>query len=423
MKYESTLTFARTEDRKDPLRAFRKQFIFPRHKGKVALYFVGNSLGLQPRTVRKAVSDELAKWGASGVEGFFSGPRPWMQYHQFTRDTLARITGANASEVVAMNQLTVNIHLMLASFYRPEGNRTRILVEAGCFPSDRYAIATHLKWHGLDPFTEIVEVKPRSGHFLLETDEITEAIRQQGDRLALVLIGGVQYYTGQFFDLRSIAAAGHEAGAVVGVDLAHAIGNVPLKLHDDQIDFAVWCGYKYLNSGPGGLAGIFIHDKHGKDRSIPRLAGWWGRDPDARFRLSEDFVPMEGAAGWQISTYTVIPGAIQMASLEMFRKAGIAALRKKSKRLTGYLEFLLKCLPGYGVDFTIITPADPERRGCQLSVLMKRDGRKVFQYISKNGVMADWREPDVIRISPVPMYNSFEDIYRFQKIFQAAWSS
>jgi len=420
MKYQPTLRFAREMDRKDPLKGFRKQFIFPKHKGKDALYFVGNSLGLQPKSARREVDEVFAKWASHGVEGFFSGKNPWMHYHQLTRDTLAQLTGARPSEVVAMNQLTVNIHLMMATFYRPSGTRTRILVESGCFPSDRYAIASQIRWHGLNPAMEMVEVKPPEGEFLLRNEDLVKAIQMEGDRLALVLLGGVQYYTGQFFNISEVAAAAHSVGAIAGVDLAHAIGNVPLNLHDDDVDFAVWCGYKYLNSGPGGLAGIFVHDRHGVDRSLPRLAGWWGRDPDARFRIREDFVPMEGAAGWQVSTFTIVPGAIQRASLELFRKAGFKALRRKSVLLTGYLDFLIRSLPGYGKVFEIITPSNPDERGCQLSLFLPQSGKRIFQILTRNGVMADWREPGVIRISPVPMYTSFENVYRFYEIFSKA---
>ena len=418
MKYEATLGFARNADRQDPLRSFAKQFVFPRRAGKKALYFVGNSLGLQPKTVRPAIAAELEKWGAHGVEGFFTGSRPWMKYHRLSQKILAGLVGARPDEVVAMNQLTVNIHLMMASFYRPQGVRTRILMEAGSFPSDRYAVASQVRWHGLDPAQEIVEVRPRPGCWTIETEDVMRAIHEQGDRLALVLIGGVQYYTGQFFNIRQITAAGHAVGAWVGVDLAHAIGNVPLSLHDDQVDFAVWCGYKYLNSGPGGLAGVFVHERHGSDRTLPRLTGWWGRDPDARFNLSEEFVPMAGASGWMVSTVMILPGAVQMASLELFKKAGFKALRSKSIRLTGFLDFLLRSIPGYGSAFRIITPSDPAQRGCQLSVHIAQGGEEVFRAISRKGVMADWRNPNVIRVSPVPMYNSYEDVYRFYEIFK-----
>lgn len=420
MKYESTLAFARSADRSDPLRKFRGRFRFPNRNGKQAVYLLGNSLGLQSRSVKAALTDELETWAQHGVEGFFTGRKPWMKHHELTRKTLARLTGAREQEVIAMNQLTVNIHLMMASFYRPAGKRNRILMEAGSFPSDRYAVDSHIRWHGLDPADVLVEVAPEPGQYTLSTERITEAIRTEGDRLALVLIGAVQYYTGQFFNIGAITRAGHEAGAQVGFDLAHAIGNVPLQLHKDGPDFAVWCGYKYLNSGPGGLAGIFVHERHGRNHDLPRLTGWWGRDPNARFMVGSGFLPAEGAAGWQLSTYSVLPGAVQRAALSLFDEAGFKALRRKSINLTGYLEFLLKQHSLYGKVFSVITPEDPDSRGCQLSIHLPEKGKEVFQRLSRQGIMADWRDPAVIRFAPVPMYNSFVDVHTAAGVFLRA---
>lgn len=417
MKYDTSLAFARSADRSDPLRKFRSRFKFPVRNGKRAVYLLGNSLGLQPRSVKAEISRELDTWAQHGVEGFFTGRNPWMKHHELSRKSLARLTGALEKEVVAMNQLTVNIHLMMASFYRPDGKRNRILMEAGSFPSDRYAVESHIRWHGLNPSEVLVEVAPEPGQYTLTTEKITESIRQQGDRLALVLIGAVQYYTGQFFDLAAITRAGHEAGADVGFDLAHAIGNVPLQLHKDGPDFAVWCGYKYLNSGPGGLAGIFIHERHGRNHDLPRLTGWWGRDPNARFAIGSGFQPAEGAAGWQLSTFTVLPGAVQRASLDLFNEAGFPALRRKSIQLTGYLEFLLKGHPLFGKRFTIITPSDKSSRGCQLSIHLPQNGKQVFERLSRQGIMCDWRDPSVIRFAPVPMYNSWEDVHTAARVF------
>lgn len=420
MKYDPSLAFARSADRSDPLRKFRSRFLFPVRNGRRAVYFLGNSLGLQPRSVKAALNEELDIWAHHGVEGFFVGPRPWMKHSLLSRKTLAKLTGALEHEVVAMNQLTVNIHLMMASFYRPDGKRNRILMEAGSFPSDRYAVESHIRWHGLDPAEVLVEVAPEGGKYNLTTAQITEAIASQGDRLALVLIGAVQYYTGQFFDLGAITRTGHASGAKVGFDLAHAIGNVPLQLHEDGPDFAVWCGYKYLNSGPGGLAGIFVHDRHAADGSLPRLTGWWGRDPDARFKIGSGFQPAAGAAGWQLSTFTILPGAVQRASLKLFEEAGFPALRRKSIRLTGYLEFLLTRHPLSGTAFSIITPDDPRQRGCQLSIFLPQKGKEVFARLSRGGIMADWRDPSVIRFAPVPIYNSFEDVHTAARIFLSA---
>lgn len=413
-----SLAFARRLDREDPLRKFRKEFLIPKVRGKTAIYLCGNSLGLEPRNVRKYLLEELDDWARLGVEGHVHGRRPWLYYHHLTKKPLARLLGARPSEVVAMNQLTVNLHIMLTAFYRPSAQRFKIITEAGAFSSDQYAVASQIRLHGLNPEEVLVEIAPRPGERFLRNQDILTAIRAQSSQLALVLFGGVQYYTGQFFDLKSITAAAHAAGAFAGFDLAHAAGNVPLNLHKDGADFAVWCSYKYLNSGPGGVAGAFVHERHAQT-DLPRMAGWWGHREMDRFKMRSEFIPMPGVDGWQLSNFPVLTGAAHLASLDIFEQAGIVALRKKSVKLTGYLEKLLQAIDPKNEVFTIITPSDPAERGCQLSILMSpTHGLRLFKAISRKGVIADWREPDVIRVAPVPLYNSFEDVYRFAKIFE-----
>lgn len=418
MKFENSLAFARKLDKQDSLRSFRQEFHLPKIKGKTAIYFTGNSLGLQPKSAKASVNQELEDWAALGVEGHVHARRPWLYYHKFSKKAVARLVGAKTGEVVSMNQLTVNLHLMMASFYRPTKTRYKILTEAGAFSSDQYAFESQLKFHHINAEDGLIELKPRVGEFTLRTEDILKAIEDHKEQLALVIFGAVQYYTGQFFNIKEIAAAAHKAGANVGFDLAHAIGNVPLKLHDDGVDFAVWCSYKYLNSGPGGIAGAFVHKKHAADFNLPRLSGWWGHDEKARFQMKKGFIPMEGADGWQLSNFPILSGAANLASLEIFEKAGIKKLRAKSVLLTGYLEYLLESIPSYSDYFKIITPSTPTERGCQLSLLMKKNGKRVFNQLSKAGVIADWREPDVIRVAPVPLYNSFEDVFRFYEVFK-----
>lgn len=417
---KNSLTYARRQDQKDPLKKFRKEFLIPKVNGKPSIYLCGNSLGLEPRNVRKFVLEELDDWAKLGVEGHLHSRRPWLYYHHFTKKPLARLVGAKPSEVVAMNQLTVNLHVMLTTFYRPTSQRYKILTEAGAFSSDQYAVASQIQLHGLDPAKVLIELAPRKGEFHLRNEDILAAIRHHGQALALVLFPGVQYYTGQFFDLRSITSAAHDAGAYAGFDLAHAMGNVPLSLHDDDVDFAIWCSYKYLNSGPGSVAGAFIHDRHAQS-PLPRMAGWWGHHEGERFQMKKGFIPMPGVDGWQLSNFPVLTGAAHLASLDLFDKAGIKALRKKSLRLTGYLESLLMEINHQKKAFTLITPLEPERRGCQLSLLMAPgEGHRVFKTITRKGIIADWREPNVIRVAPVPLYNSFEDVYRFAETFDKA---
>lgn len=419
MKYERSLSFARSLDRKDPLRKFRSEFLFPGNGKKRFLYLCGNSLGLQPKNTRKYILEELNDWAEHGVDGHFHSRRPWLYYHKFFKKPLTKLTGAKPDEVVAMNQLTVNLHLMLTSFYQPTDRKFKIITEAGAFSSDQYAFESQIKLHGLDPDRALIELAPRAGEHYLRTEDITTAIKRHADELSLVIFGGVQYYSGQFFDFKTITNAAHEAGAYAGFDLAHAIGNVPLNLHHDGVDFAVWCGYKYLNSGPGGMAGAFIHNRHANSK-FPRLAGWWGHQEKVRFQMKKGFDPIPGADGWQVSNFPVFSGAAHLASLDIFERATMPALRRKSLFLTGFLEYLLHESDPEGKFFTIITPADPTARGCQLSILMKKDGKKVFKRLEKEGVITDWREPDVIRVAPVPLYNTFEEVYQFTEIFKRA---
>lgn len=420
MKFENSSAFAKKMDRIDPLRTNRSQFLIPKVNGKTSIYFTGNSLGLQPVSAKQFVNDELNDWAKWGVEGHFHSKRPWLHYHKFSKKALAKITGAKPSEVVAMNQLTVNLHLMMVSFYRPTSVRFKILIEAGAFGSDQYAFESQVKFHGLNPADSIIELSPRAGEHTLRTEDIVKAIKDSKDEIALLIFGAVQYYSGQFFDLAKITEAAHEAGAIVGFDLAHAIGNVPLQLHKHHVDFAVWCGYKYLNSGPGGMSGVFVHEKHAQRFDLPRFAGWWGHQEKERFQMKKGFKPMAGADGWQLSNFPILTGAAQLASLEIFDAIGMTALRKKSILLTDYLEFLLKEIPDFENRFLVITPSNSQERGCQLSLLMKKNGKRVFDRITQAGVIADWREPDVIRVAPVPLYNSFEDVFRFVEIFKNA---
>jgi kynureninase len=420
MIFQNTLAFAKRLDQADALKKYKSQFHFPMYKGKRALYFSGNSLGLQPITTKKMVQEELNDWATHGVEGHFKAQRPWLYYHHLSKKTLAKLVGAKPTEVVAMNQLTVNLHLLLASFYRPTPARYKIVTEAGAFSSDQYAFESQLKWHGIHPDKGLIELKPRPNEFTLRTADIVKAIEENAGELALVIFGAVQYYTGQFFDVAAITAAGHRAGAFVGFDLAHAIGNVPLQLHKHNVDFAVWCSYKYLNSGPGGVAGVYVHEKHGNNLQLPRLAGWWGHNERKRFQMKKGFMPMKGADGWQLSNFPVLSGSALLASLKIFDEVKMKDLRKKSEALTAFLEFILQKIDPDQKYFTIITPNNKNERGCQLSIRMLQNGKKIFERIANAGVMADWREPHVIRVAPVPLYNSFEDVFRLGEILRKA---
>jgi kynureninase len=411
MQFQNTRNFAQQLDLQDELRSFRSEFYFPQHEGNDVIYLTGNSLGLQPKSAMAALQTELNDWAKFGVEGHFQGTNPWFHYHKFFSESAANVVGALPSEVVVMNNLTVNLHLMMVSFYRPTKERYKIIMEAGAFPSDQYAMESQVKFHGYRYEDAVIEVSPRVGEYALRTEDILEVIENNRDSVALVMFSGVQYYTGQAFDIEAITKAAHAAGAIAGFDLAHAAGNLKLNLHDWQVDFAVWCSYKYLNSGPGGVSGVFVHEKHGENPDLPRFAGWWGHREDVRFKMQKGFIPEKGAAGWQLSNAPVLSMAVHKASLEIFDRAGMDRLVAKSKLLSGYLEFVLKdvSVRNDSISLTVITPSE---RGCQLSVLAGSNARKLFDYLTQNGVVADWREPEVIRMAPVPLYNSFEDIYR-----------
>ena len=400
---------ARELDRQDPLAEFRERFWIPRHTdGSDQLYFCGNSLGLQPRALADEMARELTAWKELGVAGHFEGRFPWMPYHEFLREPLANLAGALPSEVVAMNSLTVNLHLMMVSFYRPEGNRRRIVIEQQAFPSDRYAVASQIRYHGLDPGDCLVELGPTN----IDESEIEAFLEEEGDTVALVLWPGVQYATGQVFDLQRVAHAARAAGASIGFDLAHSAGNVPLALHDSGCDFAAWCSYKYLNSGAGAVAGCFVHERHSGRDDLPRFHGWWGHDQDSRFRMGHDFIPAAGADAWQLSNPPILAMAPLRVSLAEFESAGMDRLREKSLAMTGFLAQLIK----HELDevLQIITPLDPDRRGCQLSLRVRSGheaGRELFEYLEHHGVVTDWREPDIVRAAPVPLYNRYEDCW------------
>ena len=418
MTYRTDAAFALEMDRSDPLAPMREQFHIPKTAaGADCIYLCGNSLGLQPKAVATALSQELDDWKNLGVEGHFHAQHPWMPYHEFLTEPLAQLVGAKPEEVVAMNGLTVNLHLMMVSFYRPTKTRYKIMIEGNAFPSDRYAVMSQIRYHGFDPETALIELQPRAGEATLWTEDIEERIAQEGDSIALVLIGGVHYYTGQFFALERLARAGHAKGCIVGFDLAHAVGNVPLKLHDWDVDFACWCSYKYLNAGPGSVAGCFVHKRHAT-ADLPRFSGWWGHDKTSRFKMGPDFHAVVGAEGWQLSNPPILSLAAVRSSLALFQQVGMEALRTKSLALTGYMEFLLDALATDA--FHLLTPRDPGQRGCQLSIVVKQHGRKIFDMLAKNGVICDWREPDCIRVAPVPLYNSFADVHRFVALFAAA---
>jgi kynureninase len=410
IKFEDSAGFAADLDAKDPLKRFRERFYVPLgENGEEVIYMTGNSLGLQPKTVRGNVEQELKDWETLAVEGHIHAKNPWLPYHEFLTKQMARIIGAKPIETVVMNSLTVNLHLMLVSFYRPAGSRTKIVIEKGAFPSDRYAVGSQIRFHGLDPAENLIELTPREGETTLRTADILETIEREGERIALIMLGGVNYYTGQAFEMDRITEAGHKAGTMVGFDLAHAAGNLEMSMHDWGVDFAVWCCYKYLNAGPGAVAGAFVHERHARSFDLPRFSGWWGHDKATRFLMGPDYVPIPGAEGWQISNPPILQMAALRASLEIFDEAGMSALRSKSRLLTGYLEYLLDEIGDERI--SVITPHDPDQRGCQLSIRVKNADKSLFEAITTRGVIADWREPDVIRVAPVPLYNSFGDVY------------
>ena len=404
-------------DGRDPLRDFRDRFHMPLGAhGEDVIYFTGNSLGLMPKTARGYVEQELTDWETLGVEAHVKAKTPWLPYHEFLTAQMAAIIGAKPIETIVMNALTVNLHLLLVSFYRPTAKRYKIVIEKGAFPSDQYAVESQIRFYIYDPTAALIQLTPRNGESSLRTEDIIETIEREGDSVALVLLGGVNYYTGQAFDMQTITEAGHKAGAVVGFDLAHAVGNIELKMHDWDVDFAAWCSYKYLNGGPGAVGGAFVHERHARSFDLPRFAGWWGHDKETRFLMGPEFNPLAGAEGWQISNPPILQMAALRASLEIFAEAEMSKLREKSEKLTGNLETLIDEIADDRI--SVVTPRDPKQRGCQLSIRVKGGNRSLHERIVARGVFADWREPDVIRVAPVPLYNSFADVYRFAEILK-----
>ncbi|MCW3075789.1 MAG: kynU [Bacteroidetes bacterium] len=414
---KNTLDFALSLDAGDPLKKYRERFLFPKHNNREVVYFTGNSLGLQPKTTSAYIQQELNDWSNFGVEGHFLAKNPWMPYHELLTEKMAKIVGALPKETIMMNQLTVNLHLLMVSFYKPTKQRYKILCEAKAFPSDQYALQSQIKFHGLDIEDALIEIQPREGEFVINEEDIFAEIEKNKDTLALIMIGGVNFFSGQVFDMKAITEAGHKVGAVVGFDLAHAAGNLKLKLHEWNVDFAAWCSYKYLNSGPGGVGGAFVHEKHLTNVDLPLFAGWWGHDKQTRFLMEKTFVPIQSAERWQISNAPILSMAACRASLDIFDEVGMDALTEKSRNLTKYLEFVIheinkeknNCLQ-------IITPQ--KNRGCQLSVVAHGYGKALYTKLITHGVIPDWREPNVIRCAPVPLYNSFEDIHRFSTILK-----
>jgi kynureninase len=422
-EHESYPEFQRDEDSpiamdaRDPLKEFRGRFLFPGKSNGDCVYLCGHSLGLQPKTAAAYVEQELEDWAQLGVEGHFRAKHPWMPYHRLLTERTAELVGAKPVEVVVMNSLTVNLHLMMVSFYRPTTARHKIVIERGAFPSDQYAVQSQIRFHGFDPATSLIELTPRPGELCLRDEDIDSIIESACDEIALILLGGVNYATGQAFDLARITRAGHARGCVVGFDLAHAAGNLQLKLHDWGPDFAVWCSYKYLNGGPGCAGSCFVHERHARAWDLPRFAGWWGHDEESRFEMGPNFRPMAGADGWQLSNPSIVSLAVLRASMDIFHEARMERLRAKSLALTGYLEFLLDQNPSH--NFSIITPHEKERRGAQISIRVPQGGRLLCESLIKEGVFCDWREPDTLRVAPAPLYNSFRDVFQFVRRFAA----
>lgn len=419
MKYKNGIDFAKEMDKQDELSDYRNQFHLPmQSNGQPYVYLCGNSLGLQPKATAAALQQELLDWQNQGVEGHFHAKNPWMPYHEFLTNAMAKVVGAKPAEVVVMNTLTVNLHLMMISFYQPTGKRNKIVIEADAFPSDKYAAESQIRQRGLDPKECLIELKAREGEVLVREEDIQNLIETQGDEIALIMLGNTNYYTGQYFDIKKISEWGHAKGCYVGFDCAHGAGNMPLDLHHSGCDFAVWCNYKYLNSGPGGMGGAFVHERHHSNTNIPRLEGWWGHNKATRFKMRDSFEPIPTTEAWQLSNPPIMAMAAVWASLKIFDEVGMNRLRKKAISLTGYMEYLVKSL---GEDvINIITPADPHQRGSQLSIQVKNADKALFNTITEKGVIADWREPDVIRVAPVPMYNSYEDVYHFYNILKEA---
>ena len=418
MQHEFSLEYARSLDSNDVLRDYREQFYAPYFQNRRAIYFLGNSLGLQPKNAQQEIMTIMEGWANFGVEGFFLGNDPWLNYHKKITPLLCNIIGAKNEELVTMNHLTVNLHLLMVSFYQPAPTRFKIICEAKAFPSDQYAFQSQVKWHGYDAADAIIEVHPKEGTNLITTADIEAVIAKHKDSVALVLFSGVNYYTGQVFDIKAITEAAHKVGAYAGFDLAHAAGNVALELHNWQVDFACWCNYKYLNSGPGAIAGAFVHEKHIGNKELPKLHGWWGNDTSNRFKMGDTFTPAPTAESWAMSTSPMLLLAAHKASLEMFAAAGFDVMVQKSKLLSDYLFFVLNHINRPEEKFRIITPADASQRGCQVSFSVHKNAKAVFDTLLPFGIFADWREPDVIRVAPVPLYNSFEEIYIFAEILQ-----
>jgi kynureninase len=416
MSFTTDINFALDADAADKLAGMKQQFHFPRKNDRDVIYFCGNSLGLQPKNVEAAIGVELNTWKDEAIGGYFGGKNPWLFYQDYLKTSLAKIVGCKENEVTAMNSLTVNLHLLMLSFYRPGKTRYKIMMEAGAFPSDQYAVETLAQHFGFNPADTIIEIGPREGEKTLRTEDIVQAIQENSHHLAITIFSGMNYYTGQFFDMKTITDAAHKAGAIAGFDLAHVAGNIPVQLHDWDVDFAVWCSYKYLNAGPGAVGGVYVHERFASDINTPRLGGWWGNEEKTRFKMEKGFVPKATASGWNISTAQVFNMVTLKASLELFDKAGIENLRAKSVQLTAYLEFLLHQLPN--LKFEIITPADADSRGAQLSLYFKARGKEIHDKMIESGIIVDYREPGVIRVAPAPMYCSFEDVYRFCEILK-----
>jgi len=417
MQYQNSLAFAKQQDKEDLLADYKNQFYIPKDKnGKNWLYFTGNSLGLQPKATKKYINQELEDWANLGVEGHFEAKNPWLNYHELLTGKMAKIVGAKPVEVVVMNTLTTNLHLLMVSFYRPTESKYKIVIESDAFPSDRYAVQSQLEFHGFSK-DDVIEWKPREGEELLQIEDLETIVKEQGDEIALLLIGGVNYYTGQFLYLKRIAEIGHAKDCIVGIDLAHGAGNIQPNLHDSGVDFAAWCTYKYLNSGPGSLGGLFVHEKHAKNKDLPRFAGWWNHNKTTRFNMRMPFDVMEGAEGWQLSNPPILSMAAILASLDLFDKVGMDALREKSEKLTGYFEFLINEIGSD--DIKIITPTNPKERGCQLSIQVKNADKSLHKKLTEHNIITDWREPDVIRCAPTPFYNSFEDVYQMVSILKS----
>ena len=412
MNFTTEKSFAPDMDSKDPLRNFRDKFYIPKHTdGEDVIYFGGNSLGLQPKSLRSYVEQELLDWENIALAGHTKAKNPWLPYHEFLTEQTARMSGAKPEEVVNMNSLTTNLHLLFVSFYRPTKTRHKILIEASAFPSDHYAVQSQIRFHGYDIKDSLIEMNPRENEDTIRTEDIEDMIEREGDSIALIWFAGVNYYTGQAFEFERIVKAGHKKGCIAGFDLAHATGNLELKLHDWNVDFAVWCNYKYMNAGPGAIGGAFVHEKHLKDQSIPKFLGWWGHDKQTRFLMDHKYIPIPTVESWQLSNPPILQLASLKASLDIFEEAGMNALRNKSELLTGYLEFLINDIKNDSVK--IITPANKNERGCQLSLRIKINGKESYNSLMDSGVVCDWREPDVIRVAPVPLYNSFEDVWKF----------